>query len=768
MLVPRSETPPSGTPPLLPIPLPTSSPPLLLPSTSHKENVLEVTLLPQKRLCIALGPRFKVDKSSSAPTTRPTRGFRVDYGFVATLDDEIRHDPERDVGYGITDILMETKARISCQAWVQSMDASDIARAKKMEPKRTTRSKPATTTTTTTIMTDAQLKALIDQGELALMCARMFPKESDKIERNIGCFPNMIHESVMASKPKTIQDQNTSMDYTTRYGEKKPYGGSKPLCSKCNYHQDGQCAPKCHKCNMVGHLALDYRSVVNANPANNQKGTGTRYGHYEFQVMPFSLTNASANKEEHEENLKLILEFLKSEELYAKFSKCKFWITKVQFLSHVIDSQGIHMDPAMIESIKDWASPKKPMEIRQYFGLVDHKSLQHNLDQKELNMRQHCWLELLSDYDCEIRYHPRKANVVTDALISKERIKPLRVRALVMTISLELPKQILNAQMEAQKIENIKNEDVGGMLIENSKHLEKLRMEKLEPHADGTLCLNGRSWMPCYGDMRTVIMHESHKSKYTIHPGSDKMYQDMKRLYWWPNMKAYITTYLSKCLTCAKVKAEHQRPSRLLVQPEIPQCKWDNITMDFNTKLRKLSQGYDTIWVIVDRLTKSAIFVSMRETDPIEQLARIYLKEVVTRHGIHVSIICDRDPRFALNFWRSLQKALGTILDMKRDLSLVKFSYNNSYHANIKAAPFEALCGRKYRSPVCWDEKCYADEPLAVPLDGLHFDDKLHFVEEPIEIIDREVKRLKRSRILIVKVRWNSRIGPEFTWECED
>ncbi|GJX67008.1 putative reverse transcriptase domain-containing protein [Tanacetum coccineum] len=438
----------------------------------------------------------------------------------------------------------------------------------------------------------------------------------------------------------------------------------------------------------------------------------TRYGHYEFQVMPFGLTNAPAvfmdlmnrvckpyldkfiivfiddiliyskNKKDHEEHLKIILESLKKEELYAKFSKCEFWIPKVQFLGHVIDSEGIHVDPAKIESIKDWTSPKSPTEIRQFLGLAgyyrrfiegfskiakpmtkltqkkvkfewgdkqeaafqllkqklcsapilalpegsedfiaycdaskkglgavlmqrekvisyasrqlkiheknytthdlelgavvfalkiwrhylyetkctvytDHKSLQHILDQKELNMRQRRWLELLSDYDCDIRYHPGKANVVADALSRKEREPPLRVRALVMTISLDLPKQILNAQTEARKPENIKSEDVGGMLIENAKFPEAIREQKLEPRTDGTLCLNGR----------TVIMHESHKSKYSIHPGSDKMYQDMKKLYWWPNMKADIATYVNKCLTCAKVKAEHQRPSGLLVQP---------------------------------------------------------------------------------------------------------------------------------------------------------------------------------------------------------
>nr|GFC20955.1 putative reverse transcriptase domain-containing protein [Tanacetum cinerariifolium] len=197
-----------------------------------------------------------------------------------------------------------------------------------------------------------------------------------------------------------------------------------------------------------------------------------------------------------------------------------------------------------------------------------------------------------------------------------------------MTIGLDLPQQILNAQTEVRKLENIKKEDVGGMLVENAKNPYAIREQKLEPRADKTQCLNGRSWIPCYGDLRTVIMHESHKSKYSIHSGSDKMYQDMKKLYWWPNMKADIATYVRKCLTSAKVKAEHQRPSGLLVQPEIPVWKWDNITMDFVTKLPKSPQGYDTIWVIVDRLNKSVIFAPMRETDPLEKLAKLYLKEV--------------------------------------------------------------------------------------------------------------------------------------------
>ncbi|GJR40259.1 putative reverse transcriptase domain-containing protein [Tanacetum coccineum] len=337
---------------------------------------------------------------------------------------------------------------------------------------------------------------------------------------------------------------------------------------------------------------------------------------------------------------------------------------------------------------------------------------------------------------CEIRYHPGKANVVADALSRKERIKPLRLRALVMTIGLDLPKQILEAQTKARKPENLKSEDVGGMLVENSREPEKPRMEKLEPRADGTLCLNNGSWLSCYGDLRTLILHESHKSKYFVHLGFDKMYQDMKQLYWWPNMKADISTYVSKCLTCLKVKDEHQNPFGMLVQPEIPQRKWDNITMDFVTKLPMKPSGYDTIWVIMDQLTKSAHFLPMRENDPTDKLARLYLKEVVTRHGIPVSIICDRDGRFTSNFWR---------LKLPQQLSRVHSMFHVS---NLK--------------------KCLSDEPLVIPLGEIHIDDKLYFVEEPVKIMDQEVKLLKQSHIPIIKVQWNSRRGPDFTWERED
>ncbi|GKA63000.1 putative reverse transcriptase domain-containing protein [Tanacetum coccineum] len=377
----------------------------------------------------------------------------------------------------------------------------------------------------------------------------------------------------------------------------------------------------------------------------------------------------SRSKEEYEEHLKLILELLKKDELYAKFSKCEFWLPKVQFLDHVIDSQGNHVDPPKIKSIKYWATPMTPTEIP-----------------------------------------------------------------------------------EAMKEENVKEENLRGM------------DKEFETRPNRTLCIRNRTWLPRFGELRDLIRHESHKSKYSIHPRSYKMYHDLKKLYWWPNMKADIATYVSKCLTCSKVKVEYQNPSGLL--------------------------------------------------------------EVVSRHGVPVSIILDRNSRFTSRFWQSLKKYFGTRLDMSTlyhpqtddqsertiqmledilcacvidfgngwdmHLPLVEFSYNNNYHTSIKAALFKALYGRPFKvlakvGPIACRlelsqqlskvhntfhvsnlKKCLSDETLVIPLEEIQIDNKLHFIEEPVEIMDREVKRLKKSRIPIVNVRWNSRRGPEFTWEREN
>ncbi|GJY39112.1 putative reverse transcriptase domain-containing protein [Tanacetum coccineum] len=717
--------------------------------------------------------------------------------------------------------------------------------------------------------------------ELALMCSRMFPKESDEVEKYADGLLDTIQGSVMASKPKTMQDSIES--YTAGPGEKKVYGGSKPLCPKCKYYYDGQCAPKCNNCKRDGYLTRDCRSpaaaannqrapVVNqrvitcfeyrvqgnykkdfpkmknnnhGNQAENDGATTkaytvgnagktwmamslrlgsfdviidmdwlakyhvvivcdekifripfgneilivharapyrlapsemkelsdqlqelsnkgfirpssspwgapvlfvkkkdgsfrmcidyrelnkltvknryplpriddlfdqlqgssvyskidlrssyhqlrvreedipktafrTCYGHYEFQVMPFGLTNAptvfmdlinrvckpyldklviifindiliySKSKQEHKEHLKLVLELLKKE--------------------------GIHVDPAKIESIKDWASPKTATEVHQFLGLAGYyRRFIEGFLKITKSMTKLTQKKFKFDWGAE--------NFIVYCDASHKGLG---------AVLMQNEKQILEAQTEARKPKNLKDGDVGGMLVETSRESENPRKEKLEPCADRTLCLNYRIWFPCYGNLRTLIMHESHKSKYFIFSGSAKMYQDMKKLYWSPNMKADITTYVSKFLTCLKVKAEQQKPSGLLVQPEISQWKWDNITMDFITKLPRTSSGSDTIWVIVDRLTKSSHFLPMRENDPMEKLTRLYMKEVVMRHGIPFSIICDCDDRFMSNFWRHLP--------------LIEFSYNNSYHTIIKAAPFEELYGRKCRSSMFWAE----------------------------------------------------------------
>ncbi|GJQ91076.1 putative reverse transcriptase domain-containing protein [Tanacetum coccineum] len=657
--------------------------------------------------------------------------------------------------------------------------------------------------------------------ELSLLCRRMFPEESDKIEKYVGGLPDMIHGSVTESKRK-FEDtsrntqnqqqqqqqnkrQNTGWAYTAGSGEKKPYGGSKPLCSKYNYHHDGPCAPKCHKCNKVGHFARDYRSLSNVNNANNQKGTGSGQKHtcYECGVQvhfkrecpnlknnnnhgnqvgggnaptkvyaighagtnpdsnvvmstfllnncyafvlfdtgvdrffvstafssqiditpttldhyydieladggiirlntilrgctlnilnhPFNIdlmpvefgsldaiigmdwlvkyqaiivcaekivripwgnetliVHGDGSNQGHEAHLHII-SYTKTQEYMQK--GCPVFLTNVNTKEmedksekKLLEDVPIVRDfpdvfPEDLPGVKfDWGDKQEaafqllkqklcstpilalPEGSKDFVVYCDasHKGLGTVLMQREKRR----WLELLSDYDCEIRYHTGKANVVADALSRKERSKPT----------------------EARKPKNIKNEDVGGMLLENSKDPEKFKTKKLEPRMDGTLCFNSRSWLPCYGDLRTVIMHESHKSKYSIH--LDKMSK--------PNIKGH---------------------SRLWLQLDIPQ--WNVGQYHVGDK--------------------------------------VMLKVSPWKGVVHFGKRGMLNPRYVGPF-----KVLENV-ELPEELSRV----HNTFHvSNMK--------------------KCYADEPLASPLDGLHFDDKLQFIMEPVEMMDREVKQLK-------------------------
>ncbi|GKC08839.1 putative reverse transcriptase domain-containing protein [Tanacetum coccineum] len=509
----------------------------------------------------------------------------------------------------------------------------------------------------------------------------------------------------------------------------------------------------------------------------------TLYGHFEFQVMPFGLTNAPT----------VFMDLM---------NRFDFWLDSVQFLGRVIDRNGVHVDPAKIEAIKNWAAPTTPTEVRQFLGLAgyyqrfikgfslisksltkltqkdkkyelwnrvdakregavvfalrlwrhylygtkcvvftDHKSLQYILNQKELNLRQRRWIELLSDYDCEIRYHPGKVNVVADALSRKEMNKPLRVRALMMTVHNDLPKQICEAQKEAMKRKNVKADNLG-----------RLIKKIFEFRPDGTHCFGNCVWLPRYGGLRDLVMHESHKSKYYIHPGSNKMYQDLKLLYWWPNMKTDIATYVSKCLTCAKVKAEHQKPSGLLQQPDILVWKWERITMDFMSGLPRTPSGYDTIWVIIDRLTKSAHVLPIKKMDSMEKLTQFRQKSYADRRTKPLEFEVGDMVLLKVSPWKSV-----VCFGKRKKLSP---RYIGPFKILARVGPVaytlelpEELKGIHSTFHVSNLKKCLAEGDIVVPMDEIQLDDKLHMIEEPVEVVDREIKRLKQSRIPIVTVR---------------
>ncbi|KAG7594102.1 Integrase catalytic core [Arabidopsis thaliana x Arabidopsis arenosa] len=395
---------------------------------------------------------------------------------------------------------------------------------------------------------------------------------------------------------------------------------------------------------------------------------------------------------------------------------------------------------AVVFALKIWRSYLYGAKVQIF---TDHKSLKYIFTQPDLNLRQRRWMELVADYDLDIAYHPGKANQVADALsrrrceVEAEKNQEALINMMgtlhLNALSKEFEPLGLGAADQADLLSRIrlaqeKDQDLNKW-AENNK-------TEYQTSNNGTIVVNGRVCVPDIKELKEEILREAHQSRFSIHPGLHKMYHDLKRYYHWVGMKKDVARWVARCPTCQLVKAESQVPSGLVQSLPMPEWKWDHVTMDFVTGLPRSPAKHDAVWVVVDRLTKSAHFVAVSETDGAERIAAKYIEEIVRLHGVPVSIVSDRDTRFTSHFWKAFQKALGTRVNMstayhpqtdgqsertirtledmlractldwggswEKHLTLVEFAYNNSYQASIGMSPYEALYGRACRTPLCW------------------------------------------------------------------
>ncbi|WVZ93805.1 hypothetical protein U9M48_039760 [Paspalum notatum var. saurae] len=614
----------------------------------------------------------------------------------------------------------------------------------------------------------------------------------------------------------------------------------------------------------------------------------TRYGLYEYLVMSFGLTNAPAffmymmnsvfmneldkfvvvfidniliyskNEKKHEEHLQIVLTRLREHKLYAKFSKCAFWLKEVSFLGHILSEKGVAVDPSKVEDVLNWKNLKSFLGLAGYYprfikdfskttkpmtslmkknakyvwspnceeafqtlkklltsapvlaqsdvtkpfdvycdasgvGLgcvlmqegrviayasrqlrkhevnypthdlelatvvhahyllgntchiyTDHKSLKYILTQPELNIRQRRLLDLIKDYDLEIHYHPGKANVVADALSRRAHCHVLEVRPTAREICCEIDEiEVITEQMAElynliieptlkEQIIAAQKQDQGMAHIREEIDDKKKACFTLDDQ--GILWFKNRLVVPKDMELRKRILDEAHTSMFTIHPRNNRMYQDLKQKFWWTRMKREIAKYVSECDVCQRIKTDHLKLVVMLQPLAIPAWKWEDVHMDFIVGLPHTQKGYDSIWVVIDRLTKSAHFIPVKTTYRAKQYDELYISRIVSLHSIPQTITSDRGSLFVSRFWEQLQAALGTNLvrssayhpqtsgqvervnqileDMLRTctltystkwdecLLLAKFAYNNSYQKSLEMAPFEALYGRRCRKPL--------------------------------------------------------------------